>query len=100
MLRGSLGCDIALFRGNGNALRKDCFEIGVRVFRYKSDGKLYVSIFDRKVRLMQFLQLHEKIFDRFDIFRVAFEPDMVFAGGDADVEFFLNQFEVEILTAK
>ncbi len=49
---------------------------------------------------MQFFQLHEKIFDRFDIFRVAFEPDMVFAGGDADVEFFLNQFEVEIMTTK
>ena len=49
---------------------------------------------------MQFLQLHEKIFYCFDIFRATFEPDMVFAGGDADVEFFLNQFEVEVLTAK
>ena len=70
------------------------------VVRHKSNGKLYVSVCDREVCLMQFLQLHEKIFDCFDIFRVAFELDLVFAGGDADVEFFLNQFEIEILTAK
>ena len=88
------------FGGNRDAFVKDGFEVNFRVIGDQTDGEFDITVDHAIAACHQVLQLQEKTVHRSYILRRSFDPDQVFAGGNADVEFFLDQVQVDVVSAE
>jgi len=85
------------FRGDGDPLAEQGDQVHFRVFSSQPDSEFDIAVLQFLALAHHLLQLQEQALDGFDVPRFAGDFDMVFPGGDADVELLFDLFEVEVL---